>query len=102
MEHCKSHHISIFLFPGTTYDRSEYAQVTDFYTACMWYYEACLSGLSGAFLNFAMLIATEEIYSFTTLNGQLLTLAEAKKFIENKMAIGELWCGIVACYVWVC
>eukprot|EP01034_Spumella_vulgaris_P032619 gene32619-40252_t len=79
--------------PYTNYEDSHYALTTDIHTAATWYYAACQKGLSQAFLNLALILAGsgnggdgEQLYSFTALNGELITSEDAKRFIENRLS----------------
>lgn len=57
----------------------------DVYAAAAWYFEACHRKYEKAFINLSMLLATDTIFSFQTIHGELVTLAEAMQFLEDHL-----------------
>jgi hypothetical protein len=59
----------------------------DSYAAATWYYEACLHDYTDAFLNLALMLATDPIHSFSTVNGEIVTLGQITKFLDNNLPL---------------
>ena len=59
--------------------------VRDVYAAASWYYEACKNKYLPAFLNLALLLASESIYSFPSLQDEMITLDQALQFLEDRL-----------------
>jgi TPR repeat protein len=57
----------------------------DVYLAASWYYEACKNRYLPAFLNLALLLASESIYSFPSLQGEMVSLSQALQFLEEEL-----------------
>jgi TPR repeat protein len=57
----------------------------DIYLAASWYYEACKNRYLPSFLNLALLLASESIYSFPSLQGEMVSLSQALQFLEEEL-----------------
>lgn len=59
----------------------------DPYAAATWYYEACIHDHADAFLNLALMLATDPIHSFTTIKGDIITLGQITKFLDSQLPL---------------
>lgn len=59
----------------------------DPYAAATWYYEACIHDYADAFLNLALMLATDPIHSFTTVKGDIVTLGQITKFLDTQLPL---------------
>jgi len=70
--------------------RASSSGIRDVYAAAAWYYEACRQAYIPAFLNLAILLASESIFSFTTLRGEMMTLPKVLEFLEERLPMDSI------------
>jgi TPR repeat protein len=55
----------------------------ELHQAAAWYYEACKCRYAKAYLNLAILLDSEDIRSFKTIDGNLVSLTQSLRFLET-------------------